>query len=209
MSDEPGIGRPGAAAPGRDTPDKNEQDPPRTSSAHWKPTAQELKDILERHRRWLANKEGGASAKLSHADLSGARLSDANLSYANLSDANLSDSNLSGAKLENVGLVRTNLEGATISNCRVYGISAWDVRINGNTEQLNLIVTPQYQAPEILVDDLEVAQFIYLLVNNRKIQRVIIQSRRRQSLFSVASQQSENGCLTRCGTSFGSATTSQ
>jgi hypothetical protein len=111
-----------------------------------------------------------SGANLASAELSGADLCGADLSGANLVRAKLSGANLSGANLERVGLVTTNLEGATISNCRVYGSSAWDVRINGNTEQLNLIITPEDQ-PDISVDDLEVAQFIYLLINNPKTAR--------------------------------------
>ena len=51
-------------------------------------TREQLMDLLELHRKWVRNEEGGK-----RADLSGANLSD-----ANLSDANLSGANLSGAK---------------------------------------------------------------------------------------------------------------
>ncbi len=112
-------------------------------------------------------------ADLSLAQLIGARLLNARLEGAYLHSADLRDATLTGANLEHVGLVRTNLEGATISNCRVYGISAWDVRLDGKTKQLNLIMTPEDQQSDISVDDLEVAQFIYLLINNRKIRHVI------------------------------------
>lgn len=63
------------------------------------------------------------------------------------------------------------MAGATLTNCAVYGISAWDVQLEGAT-QLDLIVTlPHY--PIITVDNLEVAQFIYLLLNNKKVRDVI------------------------------------
>ena len=55
---------------------------------------QELKDILDKHGKWLRDEAGGSCA-----NLSGANLSCANLSYANLSGANLSCANLSGANL--------------------------------------------------------------------------------------------------------------
>jgi Pentapeptide repeats (8 copies) len=133
-----------------------------------------------------------SGANLSSEDLRGANLSGANLSGANLRQAlligarllyarlegayllgaDLRDATLTGASLEHVGLVRTNLEGATISNCRVYGISAWDVILNDETKQLDLVVTPEGE-PVLSVDNLEVAQFMYLLINNKKIQCVI------------------------------------
>lgn len=48
-------------------------------------TLEQLKDILERHAKWLRDEDGGKRANLSGADLSGAYLSSANLSSANLS----------------------------------------------------------------------------------------------------------------------------
>jgi hypothetical protein len=58
-----------------------------------------------------------------------------------------------------------------LNDCVIYGISAWDVQLEGAT-QLNLIITPEDQST-ITVDNLEVAQFIYLLLNNTRIREVI------------------------------------
>jgi uncharacterized protein YjbI with pentapeptide repeats len=116
-------------------------------------------------------------ADLTDANLSGANLSDAKLFGANLSGANLSDTDLrnaqlTGATLVGSRLVRTLLQGTTMSNCPIYGISAWDVIVDDETKQLDLIVTPKGE-PVLSVDNLEVAQFVYLLVNNEKIRHVI------------------------------------
>ena len=108
---------------------------------------------------------------LSGANLSGAHLVGADLSGADLSVADLSGADLSGANLLSATLVNTNLEGANLTGCRVYGISAWNVRLEG-AMQSNLVITPFYESP-IQVDNLEVAQFIYLLLNNEKIRSVI------------------------------------
>ena len=72
---------------------------------------EELKQILEDHRKWLAG-EGGSRANLSDADLSGAYLSRANLSGAYLSGANLSRAYLSGANLSDANLSDADLSGA-------------------------------------------------------------------------------------------------
>ena len=53
----------------------------------------------------------------------------------------------------------------------MYGISAWDIKKDGLIQK-DLIITPPGE-PEITVDDLEVAQFIYLMLNNEKIRDVI------------------------------------
>ena len=69
-------------------------------------------------------------------------------------------------------MVQTNLHDAILSDCRVYGISAWDLEVSGGTKQHDLIIT-RLGEPEVTVDDLEVAQFVYLLLHNEKIRRVI------------------------------------
>jgi uncharacterized protein YjbI with pentapeptide repeats len=105
-------------------------------------------------------------ADLFEADLTGADLSDANLHAANLSEANLHAANLTGARL-----VNTNFTGAHLTGCHVYGISAWNLKLDG-AKQENLIITPPDE-PEITVDNLEVAQFIYLLLNNERVRHII------------------------------------
>jgi hypothetical protein len=120
-------------------------------------------------------------ANLSGANLHGAYLREAILSEANLSGAdlggtnfrgaNLRKANLSGANLHAATLVETDLTGADLTGCRIYGVSAWRVKLDG-TKQQNLIVTPSDE-PEITVDSIEVAQFVYLLLHNRKIRDVI------------------------------------
>ena len=61
-------------------------------------TANEIKVILDRHKKWLHGEAGGIRADLSGADLSGADLRGAYLSGAYLSRAYLSDADLRGAK---------------------------------------------------------------------------------------------------------------
>jgi uncharacterized protein YjbI with pentapeptide repeats len=108
---------------------------------------------------------------LSRKDLSGANLTEANLTEANLTEANFGETNLSRADLIRAILVRTDLRNAILTGCRVYGIAAWDLQLEG-AKQLNLVITSESQ-PTITVDNLEVAQFIYLLLNNKKIRDVI------------------------------------
>ena len=117
-----------------------------------------------------------SSANLGEAKLIAANLSEANLSLANLGGsylarADLSRANLSGANLTGATLLHTNLERADLTGCSIYGISVWDARLDG-AKQSNLLITPKEQ-PAIQVDNLEVAQFIYLLLNNARIRHVI------------------------------------
>ena len=58
---------------------------------------QELKNILDKHLKWLRCEDGGERANLSRANLSRANLFGANLSRADLSGANLFGADLFGA----------------------------------------------------------------------------------------------------------------
>jgi TolB-like protein/Tfp pilus assembly protein PilF len=61
---------------------------------------------------------------------------------------------------------------AILTDCYIYGISAWDLKLNERTKQQDLIIT-NIGEPKITVDDIEVAQFVYLLLHNKKIRDVI------------------------------------
>jgi len=104
-------------------------------------------------------------------DLSGVNLRGASLHRANLAEANLAGASLNRANLEAALLLETNFERANLAECSVYGASAWNVNLTG-ANQKDLIITRRDE-PVITVDNLEVAQFIYLLLNNDKIRRVI------------------------------------
>lgn len=105
------------------------------------------------------------------AKLSGADLTWSDLDHAILNEADLQCANLSGSLMDHASFVDTNLNNANISDCSIYGISAWNVQLEG-TVQFNLCISSPRE-PAITIDNLELAQFIYLLVNNKKIRDVI------------------------------------
>ena len=100
-----------------------------------------------------------------------ADLTKADLSEANLNEADLTKADLRGADLERAVLVDTILRGADLTDCHIYGISAWNLKLEG-TKQQNLVITHQNE-PEITIDNIEVAQFVYLLLHNEKIRDII------------------------------------
>jgi hypothetical protein len=107
-------------------------------------------------------------ATLYEADLCGAKLYGAKLCGADLSEADLSDADLCGANLTHTILVKTILERTTLTDCHVYGISAWSLRLEG-AKQWNLKVS-DFEEADVMVDNLEVAQFVYLILNNENRQ---------------------------------------
>jgi hypothetical protein len=58
-------------------------------------------------------------------------------------------------------LVQTRFEGTNLTGCKIYGISVWNISLTG-ARQTDLVITPDDE-PVITMDNLEVAQFIYLL----------------------------------------------
>jgi hypothetical protein len=117
-------------------------------------------------------REAGLSeANLTRASLREANLGGANLGGANLRGADLSEANLGGADLQAAILIDTDFSGADLTGCRIYGVSAWSLKLEGAKQQ-NLVITG-HDEPAITVDNIEVAQFIYRMLHNQKIRDVI------------------------------------
>jgi uncharacterized protein YjbI with pentapeptide repeats len=106
-----------------------------------------------------------------NADLSRANLVDAELWHANLTNANCSQANFERADLTMAVLVETNLKHANLAGATVYGVAAWNAALEGAV-QTDLVITQPFE-PRITVDDLEIAQFMYLLLNHQKLRNVI------------------------------------
>lgn len=132
-----------------------------------------------------------SGAHLVRTDLSGAKLRGANLERADFSGADLigadfsgalligtifegsdlTNANLTGATLTGASFLRTIMQGSILNNCNIYGVSVWDLQ-GEIKEQKDLIITEPHH-PQVTVDDIEVAQFIYLLLNSDKLRNVI------------------------------------
>ena len=82
-------------------------------------TTKELQEILDKHKKWLNDEDGGERADLSGANLRSADLSGADLRRADLSGANLSGANLRGADLRSANLSGANLRSADLSGANL------------------------------------------------------------------------------------------
>jgi uncharacterized protein YjbI with pentapeptide repeats len=113
-----------------------------------------------------------SEAYLRGADLVMANLTDANLSKAVLYGANLSGADLGGADLREchligASLMQTSVHEAKISGSWVYGVNIWDLK-GEFAEQTDLIIS--LDNPNLTVDNIKVAQFLHLILNNEEIQ---------------------------------------
>jgi hypothetical protein len=105
------------------------------------------------------------------ANLTGANLFEAFLGQANFHKAILTGADLRNSHLEGANLVEATLERARLTGSRVYGVSVWKATFNG-AEQSDLVITPKDESV-ITVDNLQVAQFIYLMTKNQQIREAI------------------------------------
>ena len=120
-------------------------------------------------------------ALIINSSLAGVNLADADLSSVSMYKVNLNGCKLPSADLSYASMVRVSLHNATLDGCYVYGVSAWDLDLD-RARQSNLVITERplppmpgmlSDAPVITVDNLEIAQFIYLLLNNQKLRDII------------------------------------
>jgi uncharacterized protein YjbI with pentapeptide repeats len=120
-------------------------------------------------------------ADLRSADLTGAYLADARaagaaLDGASLYGATLARADLTGARfpaadLRESNLVGARLQDAVLDGAKVYGASVWSIA--GTPDSSDGLVITTDGDPNITVDDLQVAQFVHLLIANEAVRDVI------------------------------------
>jgi hypothetical protein len=116
-------------------------------------------------------------AILAKADLSGAHLQKANFCRTDLYMTDFTGAHMQGANLQGVQLAQTIFLNAEIDGCTVYGLSAWDLKLNQDTQQSNLVIryrqAGEKEEKTALVDGLDLASFVYLTLCNENIARII------------------------------------
>jgi hypothetical protein len=95
----------------------------------------------------------------------------ADLRAAEIRGTNLDAADLTEADLTGAAVLETTVEGTILSRAIVYGTAVWNLK-GIPAKQQDLIITAEGE-PVVTVDDLEVAQFIYLLLHNEKIRQVL------------------------------------
>lgn len=110
-------------------------------------------------------------ADLECAKFREANLENASLRFAKLWNTDFRNANLAKANLEGAQLIETDLRYANLSYCNVYGASVWSVELDGAIQKdLNMT---RSDFPSLTVDSIEIAQFVSLLLNNKKLRSVI------------------------------------
>ncbi|ACL22653.1 pentapeptide repeat-containing protein [Desulfitobacterium hafniense] len=110
-------------------------------------------------------------SKVGSATFNNCTFENADLSYCSAEDTSFKGSQFINAKLEHVSFIANDFSNTKLTGCFVYGISSWDLNLE-NSNQEDLIITKEDQ-PIITVDNIELAQFIYLMINNANLRNII------------------------------------
>lgn len=116
-------------------------------------------------------------------DFSRADFSEATFRNTRFNKTILTNAKFDGATFVNCNLNRANLVGASfrvkeITEAVVYGIAAWDLATDGNIKQSKLVIEHTYEfysdlvaagRVPLMVDDIELAQFVYFLSNHKRM----------------------------------------
>ena len=109
-----------------------------------------IKEILDKHKKWLLGEGGGECANLCDADLRGADLRGADLCDADLRGANLRGANLCGADLCSADLRGADLRGADLCSADLRGADLCDAALRGakNTDRVIWDIYTAFYPPQ-------------------------------------------------------------
>ena len=111
------------------------------------------------------------NANLNQSSFHDCKLIGANLSKAEFYKANFNNTILVNCNLMWSKLIETNFKSSSVNKCHVFGASIWNINAE-NTLQTDIIITKREEI-EVSVDNLEIAQFLYLMINNKNIKNII------------------------------------
>jgi uncharacterized protein YjbI with pentapeptide repeats len=122
-------------------------------------------------RRSNVSRSRFTNANLSKAKMQKAVLKKCQFEGANFSQANLYQSEFYDSHFDFARFIETNFYDSYISNCSVFGSAVWKSNTK-ESEQINLVITPASES-KVYVDNIKVAQFIYLILGNEEIREVV------------------------------------
>jgi len=105
------------------------------------------------------------------ADFSKSIISSTSLMGSSFYKTNLSESLVINCILKGSVFINTNIEQTSFENCNIFGISCW--KMTGTPKLMRNLNISDFKENKITLDNLEIAQFLYLLLNNSEINLVI------------------------------------
>ena len=130
-----------------------------------------LNSTVEEWNKWRAANLR-VQPDLTRIDLSGRDLRGINLLGVGLFKAQLSRADLREANLRQSIAIEADFSQANLTGAHVYGISAWDGVTEGSIQN-DLVITKPSDPNIITIDDLKIAQFIHMMLDNKNIRDAI------------------------------------
>jgi uncharacterized protein YjbI with pentapeptide repeats len=98
-------------------------------------------------------------------------LSEVSLMGSSFFKANLSHSKFANCNFKGSIFIETDINESIFEDCSIFGISCW--KIAGTPRVIQNLNIADFNENRITVDNLEVAQFLYLILNNKELQSII------------------------------------
>lgn len=111
------------------------------------------------------------ASRIGDAEFENCLFEDCDMSYCSAEETSFKGSIFKKLKMEHMSLVHADFSDTKLDGCFLYGISSWDLKLE-NSSQKNLAITPGDMST-ITVDNIELAQFLYLMINNQRLRDVI------------------------------------
>lgn len=118
----------------------------------------------------------------SRADFSNTKFINTKFNKTILTDASFEGATFVNCNLNRVNLANANFRVEEIRETVVYGISAWDLKTSPGMKQSRLVIERSYELYSdivasgkipMMVDDIEMAQFIYYLSSHKNMRNVL------------------------------------
>jgi hypothetical protein len=110
-------------------------------------------------------------ARIGSTSFSSCHFESCDFSYSSAEDTRFLDCKIENSLFKKVHFVKADFSESSISKCNVYGISSWDMILE-NTIQEDIYIMEDED--ELLsVDDIELAQFLYKMIENKNLRRII------------------------------------
>lgn len=107
--------------------------------------------------------------KIGSASFLDCRFENADLGYCSAEDTDFSGSHFVDTGLHHMSLIKSRFVGSTLERVYAYGTSAWDLDLRGARQEDIFLDEDR----SLLIDDIEVAQFVHLFLRNEKVRDVI------------------------------------
>jgi len=116
------------------------------------------------------------NSMLYNSIIDGCKIEKCDLTGTMFTSGKINNSEINNTILRKIDFRNTQLTADTftkcdLSNSKIFGVSAWKLSLI-DTIQEDLRISDSNE-PKITIDNIEVAQFIYLLINNEKLRNII------------------------------------